>query len=648
MKEIAEIVNTLNEAKSAYYEGKPLFSDDEFDELETKLKQIDPTNEYFERVGYNVDDIETVELKIPMLSMQKLTHGASIVSWYKNCGIPDDEEVIVEPKYDGISGELRYDKDGNLTMGVTRGDGRRGRTIPLISRYIAGNITNVNIPKKILNIFNCDIFIRGEFYIPKKFGKTIYKDKPLRNVCAGAIKTCENPETIMFAAYNVIVDTHFNPHSKTKNYILNTEEDSIKYLHSLGFEKVPYKICKSPKAVEHAMEEYITHGRDEYHFETDGKVVSVNCKIKQDIINSSRTVRSFNFFNIAIKPPAKSTITRALSLEINVSKSGRQIPVLIIEPVTIDNVTIDRATLNNYQFFKDFGEIHVGDIVTIKRANDVIPNVVSIEKCTNPGELISFDDKHCASCNHSLVKDGRHMVCHNASCQGKIISNIYNWVTKMNMKNIGIKFLEDTYDYGIIHSIPDLYKPELKNEISLMEGYVEGGGKIQKILEAIELSKKNVTDIDILTAVGIPGIGRSVLENIELFNIDEIDSVINSEPRSSLAICGYIRDWLDFNGNRTMLIILRDILNSNPTSTTKAEFIGNVVLTGTFDTSRDIISEKLKSKGFHVKSKVNSGTLYVFVGDDGVGTSKYNDAVALGVPIVETTEYSRILEWTIN
>ena len=266
------------------------------------------------------------------------------------------------------------------------------------------------------------------------------------------------------------------------------------------------------------------------------------------------------------------------------------------------------------------------------RTNEVLPYFISMKEDGNKNLPIILPEKECPACGKQLKHEGLHLICTNLNCPGRSVSSIYNWVIKRNMKNVGIKFLETAFEKGIIKNILDLYNPQLEEKIGSLERFIPGGGRVSKIVVAIEKSKENVTDLDILSSIGIQGIGRSVLENLHLTNIDTLPSDVMGEGNfkmvdediipisddrpSKLQVYRYISDWLTQPGNYTTLIKLKKILNSKAVDISNYTISGKtIVITGKFDKSRTEIEATLKQKGYRVMDHVSKDIDYLLVGD---------------------------------
>lgn len=631
-----ELVTFLIQAKNAYYAGNPIISDTGFDQHEIELKNLDPNNPYFNIVG-NTDEGGDVKHNFPMLSMDKIKYFKQpIKPWYNRIRINDHEEIITTPKIDGNACTLVYENH-TFKYAATRGDGKVGKIITFGKRYD----TTKNLP------IDGIVEIRGELYIPKKFGKSVFKDQPLRNQATGIIRSGENVEFLDFIAYQI----YFN----NMEYMFKKESEILDYLkYQLNFDTVPYNILNSCDDLENEVKLYIINNRDKYDYETDGIVATVNDKNKQKEIDNKRIIRSFHYFNIAIKPPTKIVKSKLLDIEISVSKSGRLIPVALFEPIIIDNVEFERVTLNNYDFLKKNGKLFVNNDIYLTRGNDVIITFVKMEENGNKNLPITVPEHECPSCGTQLIQEDKHTICPNLNCPGRNISTIYNWVLKRKMKNIGIKFLELAYEKGFIRSIIDLYDPDLESKIETLERFVPGGASVNRIITAIEKSKENVTDIDILSSIGIHGIGRNVLENINITNIDTLPSDImgknnfeiindesviskNSKNASNLVVYEYISNWLTIPGNYGELIKLKKILKSKSYNIDKNS--KTVVITGTFEVKREELKKILEKKGYKVTDHVNRDTEILIVGEDAENHNKLKKARDLGsVKIVDIKE----------
>jgi len=617
---ISQLVQHLINCRIAHYNNKDIVDNNEFDKLEQRLRDIDPNNSYFDQVGtpFLSDGAIKFNHKVPMLSMDKVQPKDTIEKWYNHCKINSDTEMLLGLKYDGIAGALHY-SNRDIILGVTRGNGECGEVIP----WANSNIKDI-FPTTIN--FSDDIEIRGEFIINKKYNSTIFEGAPLRNVAAGIVRGGKNLEYLSFIAYQVV------------GINFEKEIDVIKFLKELGFNTIDNPvILNSSEKIRQFYNNYIKSVRDLFDYETDGIVVTINDKKLQSVVNSKNKIRTFNHYNIAIKPPSKYGSSKIIDLIFSVSKNGRIVPVVLYEPIKIDNVEIQKATLNNYTFLKSFGRFYVGNTVYVKRANDVIPNVISMDEDGDMTKPLVMSETICPCCGSEVrivvtPKSGiENIYCTNNECSGKNISIIQYWVDRFDMKNVGEKFIEAAYNSGIVTDIIDLYKPNLLSELNTLDNFKEGGLKLAKIIASIEKTKINVDDISIMRAIGIGGVGESVLKNLKLYDIDTLQNDINREDVRDSAICIHIRDWLTPK-NYKRLKDLKMIMDSKSPKVIISDG-PKVCITGSFDVKRSDIEHALVCRGYRIADSVTSSTNILLVGEN--AGSKLLKAEKLGIVILK-------------
>lgn len=550
-----KLVKLLLKYRKAYYEGNPLISDEEFDELEDQLREIDPENNYFSLVGSKEtssgDDI--VFHKYPMLSMRKAKSIDDLYKWLKgiNC---ESDDMVVEPKIDGISATCKYNNKGILEYVATRGDGKEGRKI-MYGEYIK------DIPSKI-SITGEEIEIRGELYIPKN-SKLLkideYANSPLRNLCSGIIKRkdlSKEIEYVRFVAYDIIF------YNKQIIYEEKTVSKKLEFLKTIVKNTVPHFITtfklNMKSSPDFIFKKYLDEYRKEWEYETDGLIFVINNTLKHQKIDMMRTVDHHHHYCIALKPPSESKLTEVVDIEWEVSKNGYLIPTAILKKVEIGGVDIERVTLSNFSKFLEY-KLGKNTVVEVERANDVIPHLVRVVERKN--HLFEIPNV-CPSCGSTLYKDGVNLVCKNRDCKDKIINKVYSWFSNLNAKNIGIKVIEDLYDAGAIKGISDMYKSNISEILSLLPGYSKNGTKISKIVESIN-NTKNITELDLISNIGIPGVGRKMLEKAGIVSINDIIKIRKdnyADKNSSLY--RNIKEWVNDDGNYNELLELKNIISS--------------------------------------------------------------------------------------
>jgi len=355
---VKEIVKTLMDAKEAYYAGTPIMSDTSFDQLEDMLRETDPDNAYFEVVGATGNTKTKVQHEVPMLSAGKAKTTDEAWAWLEKISATA-ETILVEPKIDGLSATIRYEK-GKLVQIATRGDGKVGQDITHIAPFIQGIVTDLGFPH--------NIEVRGELYIPKNSKVPNPDGKPLRNMAVGFINrkgekhSLEDLRWVKFMGYQIIGADKF----------YNTESDKISFLKSMDFNVIEVQKFCVRKSLDKIHADYLATKRAEWEFETDGLVLVVDDIKLHAKIDSLYEVRHHHHYNLALKPPSVSKETELLSIEWNVSRIGRLIPVAIVKPVEIGGRLVQRASLTCYENVIRM-KFEKGDKVMIEIANDVIP-----------------------------------------------------------------------------------------------------------------------------------------------------------------------------------------------------------------------------------------------------------------------------------
>ncbi len=633
------IVEELIQFDKSYAAGKPEISDEDYDEVRRYLSKIDPTNPYLASVGSS-EDVTTsdkVTHEITMLSMKKTT-GAShfdLEKWYTSNNIPLDTPMMVGPKMDGIACKLIYDEHGHLDIGATRGNGVIGNVIPFI-----GNYSIPSIPERIdMSGHSKGFEVVGELVIDKELGEKEYgKDSPLRNICGGIVsrKYSKNDDeygNLTFIAFGS------NEKGSDGEYLQlspSRETQRLQDLENLGFSTtLPMStIVTSIAELIDVYKLYLDGGRAGIRYQTDGLVAVVVERLLQLTVNSNRVVRGFNHYNIAIKPPALGEWTRILSIEWNVSKYGHVIPVAVLEPVTVGDVVISRATLESAGFIREkFGVILFGDRVLVKRANDVIPKIIEIDHC---GKGAIPVPTHCPTCNSELIHTGHdaignftHITCTNHECDSRRIGTIMHWIKTVEMKDVGKSFIQGAYKDGTITCIHDLYDINLESNLMKTGRYKIGGRQVPKVIRSINRTRTGLTDIDIITGVGIPNIGRTVLENNNLNNIDTLLEDVRNDDICHYEVCKAIDNWLSDGENYSRLRELKVILKSIVLEVVNDNNKPKVCVTGTFELPRRDILRLLKQKGYKLTSTVTANTEFLIVGDGGDTSTKYKDAIKL-------------------
>lgn len=608
-----EIVRLLTEARNAYYNSdSPVMSDSEFDELEERLRSIDPGNGYFTSVGTGILQGEKITHSSPMLSMAKAKSIDELSSWIRKIGVEGDINFIIEPKIDGLSAACKYRK-GVLAYVATRGDGITGQDITHIAQY-------VNDIKKTVGIKTEDIEIRGELYLPRDTSFNT-EGKPLRNSCVGLINRKEKREDlkhVRFAVYQVAgIDKPC------------TESGRIDMLRAEGFNCVRYGIESDISEISRYFEEYTERFRDEWEYETDGLIISVDDRQLFDEIDSRWVVDHHHHYAIALKPPSQSRETTLRDIVWQVSRQGNIVPVALFEPVIIGGAKLERATLNNYMNVKRL-MVEKGDTLVVQRANDVIPfvqdNLSSHGRRVYSGELLL---KKCPSCGSEAVFSGVHIKCVNPGCEEQIIQRIIYWVRSCDIENVAEATVRRLYSLGRIKGIKDLYNLAEK-DFEGVEGFAEK--KITNFINGMNSSRR-MTPRELLSRLGIPLVQKKSLVKMGINTIDDFFS-FNDD---TYVIGRNIVEWRNDPSNMELLKELLDVLEIEPEGDVSSR--GKVCMTGRGPGKRNDLIRIIEQMGYEFSPTVTRDLEILICEDPEVKSSKLENARKNNIKLMSYEEF---------
>ena len=660
IKRIDELIKIINKASIEYYTNdNPSITDQEYDDYYSELLRLEEAYPNLKRDdsptsrvgGTPLDKFEKVTHKSPMLSFDDIFNEDEIIAFDERIKKTIKNPIYtVEPKMDGLSGSLIYEK-GLLTRVATRGDGVVGENITANGRTIK------SIPLRLNK--DIDIEVRGEIYMSKASFEKANKEKEKngealfanpRNAAAGSVRQLDSRIT---ASRELDFMAYFIPNPK--DYGIKTQEESLKYLRELGF-VTNYKL----NTVAHNAEEIIkdikklAEIRKELPYEIDGVVLKVNSLEDEDKLGYTARVPRWG---IAYKFPAEEVLTTLKEIKFTVGRTGRITPNAIFSPVHVAGSLISKATLHNedYCIAKD---IRVGDVISIRKAGDVIPEVVRVlpERRTGNEEKFKMLEE-CPICHTRIVRNDKEAdyYCPNDMCPARKIENIIHFASRpaMNIDGMGEAILEDLYNEGFITDITDIYDIDrYEEELINLEGY--GKKKIDNLKTATTKSKSNSLE-KLLFGLGIRNVGAKTakilaryyknIDNLMNASIEELTDINDVGP----IIAKSIREYFSNEDNIRIINKLKDIgVNMNYINNSnyeeKDEFMGKTfVLTGTLvNITRDKASEIIENLGGKVSSSVSKNTSAVIVGDN--PGSKYDKAVSLNIPIWKEEEFISKIE----
>lgn len=646
---IKELTKQLNQYNEEYYiYNSPSVSDYEYDSLMRELENLE--KEYPEyalsdsptkRVGDDTDgSLEQIIYEIPMLSLANAFSKEELEEFDNRVkGFGVKPTYICELKIDGISSSSHFQK-GTFYLGATRGNGTIGENITSNMKMVR------TLPHQINQ--DIDVEVRGEVYMKKSVFDSLNKQKlesgeePFknpRNAAGGSLKMLDSQVTkkrkLDLFAYTLV---------NAEKYGVSSQTEALEFIENLGFEVNPlYKHCQNIKEVIDYIE-YWKDRRKDLDYETDGVVIKVNEFAFQKVIGS--TTKSPRWA-IAYKFPALEVETQLLDIKFTVGRTGNITPNAVLKPVMIAGSLVQRATLNNEDFVVS-KDIRVGDYVLVRKAGEIIPEVVRVVMEKRNVNLPKFQmiDK-CPVCGGNLVRkpDEAGHYCVNKDCPGRKKANIIYFASKvaMDIETLGEKNVSLLFDLGYLDSITDIYRlKDKKQELEKIEGF--GEKSVNVLLENIEKSKENELS-KVITSLGIRFVGNKVaktlckkFKSLTGFLNATIDDYIGIKDIGLTTAQSLV---IFFNENKNLIEelislginpIQENIIKSNA-------FSGKTfVLTGKLETlTREEATRLIELHGGSVSSSVSSKTSYVLLGTD--PGSKYEKAKKLNIPIITEDEF---------
>jgi DNA ligase (NAD+) len=659
--EIAQLREKLTQANYEYYIlDNPSLSDDQYDllmrrlvALETEHPELITPDSPTQRVGAPLKGgFLEVAHRVPMLSLQDVRSEAELVDWEnrirRHLHLPADQEIeyVCEPKIDGLAISLTYE-NGRFVRGLTRGDGVRGEDISANLRTI--NAIPLALRGQVLPLFEA----RGEVYITRSEFEKINErqaaeGKPLfanpRNAGAGSVRQLDPKVTasrrLTFFAYTV---------GAVEGRTFKTHEEILGTLRDFGFRvNTVNKTCRGLAQVR----EFIEHWREERHvvdYATDGVVVKVNSIALQNELGFvGRNPR----WACAFKYPPEEQITRVLDITVNVGRTGALTPLAHFEPVEVAGTTVSKATLHNEDEMRR-KDIRIGDKVVIRKAGEIIPEVVKVlvEERTGTEREYVFPT-HCPVCKADVVRPEGEVVarCVNAECPAQLERLLEHFVARgaMNIDRVGEKLIKQLVAAGLVRDVADLFGIS-KEQLLELERMADKSA--QNVMDSIESAKKP-TLARLIYALGIRHVGErtaeliadrfGTLENLRNASLEEISGIHDVGPVAGASV----RAWLDEEHNQLVLQKLQQhgVVPQQSTKRVDAdsELMGkSFVFTGTLTMNRRDAEELVKSMGARVSGSVSKKTDYVVVGED--AGSKADRARELGVTILSEDEFKQLV-----
>jgi DNA ligase (NAD+) len=686
MTELHEQARMLREllARYSYHYyvlDAPLASDAEYDALFRQLQQLEQDHPELrtpdsptQRVGGAVlEGFDRVQHPAPMLSLGNAFDAAELRAWRDRLLrlLPDSMATglayVVEPKIDGLTVVLHYE-DGLFTLGATRGDGvfgenitpnlRTVRDLPLRIPVVPGaslalggrNAQVTQAPRRLV--------VRGEAYIAvadfQRFqaeqaeaGGRIYANP--RNTAAGALRNLDSGVTasrpLHVWAYQLVeIDGgDFSPAGQW---------EALALLRALGL-----PVTEQSQRFDDfdALVDFVEAWGPQRHtlpYETDGLVIKVDSFAAQQRLGF---VGKDPRWAVAYKYPSQEAATRLLEIRVNVGRTGTINPYAVLAPVQVGGVTVQHATLHNYDYVRD-NDIRVGDMVLVKRAGEVIPQVLGpvVDVRTGEEQIWQMPER-CPVCGEPVVQPEGEVAfyCTNSACPAQLVRGVEHFVSRgaMDIEGFGIRQAELFVDKGHIRDLADIYYLPW-DEIMALEGY--GERRVANLQAAVEASKAQPL-ARVLTALGIHGVGGVVAEALA-DHFGSVERLMDADPVEMETIPGIgpklaasVHEWFSHQPNRAVVqklaaagVRLADehaAMAAGPQPLAGQTW----VITGTLPTvSREAAAALIKAHGGKVAGSVSSKTSYLLAGEK--AGSKLAAAQKLGVPVLSEADLRQMLE----
>ena len=654
-EEISKLVSLLNKYSYDYYvEDNPQISDTEYDTLYKQLEKLEEKypelileNSPTQRVGDKVlDEFEKITHKVPMLSLSNTFSTEDLRDFDSRVKklVPNDKvEYICELKIDGLAISINYE-NGKLVSAATRGDGTVGEDV-------TENIKTIfSIPKVLKDEKSFEV--RGEVYLPRKSFELLNKERENnnevlfanpRNAAAGSLRQLDSKITakrrLSAFIYSIVGDDSII----SQENALNIAEDYALPVNS------NYKLCKDINEVISYIN-YWTENKKDLPYDIDGIVIKVNSYSTQEEVGytqkSPRWATAYKF-------PEEELATKLLDVELSVGRTGIITPVAILDPIVISGSTVSKASLHNKDIIDEL-DIHIGDMVVVKKAGEIIPKVVRVVKeLRTEGTNKYIMPTICPSCKEqTYIKENDPFTrCKNPDCPDQNIRKIIHFASReaLNIEGLGDKVVATLYEQGIISHTIDLFSLDRTRLVSLDR---MGEKSVDNLLNAIENAKQSSLD-KVIFALGILNVGKKASKilaekylNLTNFMNATLDELINLDDVGQITADSI----LDYLSDQNNIKFINDLIGvgMNPQYEVKEVNTDNifagktVVLTGKLvELTRNEAKEYLEKNGAKVTGSVTSKTDLVIAGEK--AGSKLTKAEQLGIEVINEEQFANMV-----
>ena len=653
-EEIEQLTKQLERHNYLYYVmDSPEIADYEYDQMLRRLETLEaehpelasPLSPTRRVGGAALPQFEKVEHAVPLESLQDVFSMEELAEFDQRVRESMSQvEYTVEPKVDGLSVALEY-VDGKFVRGATRGDG-------LVGEDVTENLKTIRSIPMTLEDAPQRLIVRGEVFMPKSVfealnakreeeGENLFANP--RNAAAGSLRQLD-PKIAAQRQLDILV---FNL-QLADGITFTSHSETLDYLREKRFKVIPYTCCQTEEEVEAAVRA-VDEGRYGLNYDIDGAVVKVNDLSQRQALGSTA---KFPRWAAAYKYPPEIKETVVEEILVQVGRTGVLTPKAVVRPVRLAGTTVTNATLHNQDFITA-KDVRIGDTVRIRKAGEIIPEILEVVKEKRPADAVPYLlPESCPVCGSPVERDedGAAIRCTGAECPAQLVRTISHFVSRdaMDIDGLGSAIVEQLIQQGMVHSPADLYylDPEQVEAMDRM-----GKQSTANLMAAIEKSKEN--DLSrLLFAFGIRQVGAKagkVLASTfgSLDRLMEADEAALTEVRDIGAITAEsIVRWFANPQSRHMIERLReaDVNFTSKAVVVDQRFSGmTFVLTGALTLfTRDAATEKIESFGGKASGSVSKKTTYVVAGEN--AGSKLRKANELGIPVLTEEEFLKMLE----
>lgn len=653
--QIEALRSSIREHNSRYYdEDAPVISDFEYDALMRELEQLEAEHPEYDspdsptqRVGGTArSSFAPVTHEVPLESLMDVfsIEGLEAFTVKMDSTLGASKRYCVEPKIDGLSMSLEYE-NGIFVRGATRGDGNTGEDVTENLRTVR------SLPQRLKNA-PTRLIVRGEVYMSRAVFEELNAERELngeallanpRNAAAGSMRQLD-PKVAASRKLDLIV---FNI-QKAEPWEFSSHAETLDALRSYGFDAVPYKLCETAGECR-AEVERIAETRGDFSFDIDGAVIKVDSLTqRRELGSTSRAPR----WAVAYKYPPEKKESVVQDIVVQVGRTGVLTPKAIVAPVRLAGTTVTNATLHNQDFI-DKLDVRVGDTVLVRKAGEIIPEVLEVVLAKRPDGTVPFHlPEDCPECGSLIVRDedGVAMRCTGAECPAQLLRNIAHFASRdaMDIEGLGISVADTLIRAGLVTSAADIYNLEAQSVSKLDRMGVKSA---ENLINAIEKSKSSGLE-RLLSAFGIRQVGQKAGKALAAHfgTLDALMSATEEELTAVPDIGGitatFVRQWFADPQSQHQIGLLRQagVSFNSANKVSDNRFQGKIfVLTGTLEGfTRDEAAAIVESFGGKSSGSVSKKTSYVLAGEN--AGSKLTKAQSLGVEIIDEATFREMIK----